>query len=75
MSNMEIHKRILIFAYAFTTVGLVFFMTGIYFEAASFGLSNSALSTVALMGEVFKETGVACGTIAGILLLLRREEG
>ena len=65
MDNLEKWEQFRLLAYTFASIGLVFFLLGVYLEAASFGLDDSSLTIISFFGSVTKETGTACGVVAG----------
>lgn len=58
-------EEIRILAYIFTVLGVVLFLIGVYFDAASFGLGADSPSVVTLIGSVVKDTGTVCGVVGG----------
>lgn len=70
MDNLETWEELRILAYILTSIGAVFFLVGVYFNAASFGLSAHSPSVLVLVGAVIKDTGTACGMLGGGLALL-----
>lgn len=70
MDNLSTWEEIRILAYIFMVMGFVFFVLGIHFEAASFGLNEGSLNILALLSSVIKDTGEACGMLAGIMTLV-----
>lgn len=65
MDNLEAWEQVRILAYIFISIGVIFFLLGVYLNAASFGLDDSSLSIISLVGGVTKDIGTACGTVGG----------
>jgi hypothetical protein len=70
MKNLETWEELRILAYIFTIIGAVLFLIGVYFDAASFGVSAQSPSVIAFVGVTIKDTGTVCGMLGGGLAYL-----
>lgn len=70
MNNLSRWEEVRIFSYVFLSLSLVFFLLGLYTEAAGFGTDGNVLAVLNLLGKVIKDSGTVCGMAGGLLLAI-----
>lgn len=69
MDNLENWEIMRMFAYIILVIGVVFYLTGAYFDVRMIGLNEPNRSTVVLIVGIMKDIGTVCGSIGGIFAL------
>lgn len=67
MDNLEFWEELRIIAYIISFTGIIIYLLGAFFNAASFGTSEIEYNLIILLSDVFRQTGTGCIAIGAVL--------